>query len=105
MDRINVPRAAGDLDDLDAQLVSEDARIGEERLVALVGVQVGAADADAVHAHQRFAGPRGTRDRPIDDRELPRLVENDRLHHSGNCFFFGSLNDRSTASLTSVETG
>src|SRR5712691_7090275 len=39
---------AGDLDDLDPQLVPEDARIDEERLVALVGVQVGAADPDAV---------------------------------------------------------
>jgi len=36
--------------------VAENARVVEEVLLAGKGVQVGAADADAVHAHQRLAG-------------------------------------------------
>ena len=45
-----------DLDDLHSQFVPENARIAEERLPAAVRVQVGAANADPVHAHQGFAG-------------------------------------------------
>jgi hypothetical protein len=37
-------------ENFDAELVAEDARVGEERLLAAVGVPVGAADADAMDA-------------------------------------------------------
>ena len=49
-----VRRAAG-VDDLDAELVSEDARVREEGLPPRKRVQVGAAHADPVHTHARIA--------------------------------------------------
>ena len=48
-------RVAAGVEDLDAELVTEDARVVEKRLPSSEGVEVGAADADAMHAHQRFA--------------------------------------------------
>jgi hypothetical protein len=41
---------------LNAQLVPQHSRVGEERLSAPERVQVGAADADAMHAHERVTG-------------------------------------------------
>jgi hypothetical protein len=40
--------------DLDCQFVTQNARVGEERLASAVGMQVGPADADATHPHQYF---------------------------------------------------
>ena len=45
--------------DLHAEFVPENARIGEERLFAVEGVDVGAAHADAAHAHPRLARCQG----------------------------------------------
>src|SRR5205085_7948939 len=39
---------------LHTQFVPQDARIAEEGLIAAIGVQVRAADADAAHTHQRL---------------------------------------------------
>jgi hypothetical protein len=43
-----------DLDNLNAQFVAQCARVGEKRLASAIGVQVGAANTDTMHAHQRF---------------------------------------------------
>ena len=57
----DVVDALADGDDLHAEFVPEDARVGEERLLAVESVDVGAAHADAVHAHQGLARPRARR--------------------------------------------
>jgi hypothetical protein len=44
-------------DDLGIQLVTEDARVPKKRLPALEGVQVSAADPDAVDADEGLARP------------------------------------------------
>ncbi len=48
-------RLAAGLDHLDAKLVTEDARVVEERLPPGEGMKVGAAHANAMHAHERLA--------------------------------------------------
>ncbi len=53
---LDVRHALADRHDLDAQLVAGDARIAEERHLAEIAADVGAADADTVDAHQRLAG-------------------------------------------------
>src|SRR5271165_93731 len=40
--------------DLDAKFVTKDSREAEKRLPSIEGVDVGAADADAANAYQRF---------------------------------------------------
>src|SRR5205085_2851547 len=44
------------INNFDAELVTKDARIIEERLLTSEGVEIGPAHADAAHAHQRVAG-------------------------------------------------
>jgi hypothetical protein len=41
---------------LDANLVTEYSRVAEKRLPSIEGMDVGAADTDAVNAHRRFSG-------------------------------------------------
>jgi hypothetical protein len=65
----------------DPELVTQDARIGEERLPAGERVQVRAADADPVNAHERLASLRSWLG-PIDGREPARFLEHD-LEHPG----------------------
>lgn len=48
--------AVADGDPFDAQLVAEDARVGEIGHLAVEGVDVGAANADAVNAHHGLSG-------------------------------------------------
>ena len=48
-------RLAAGLDHLHAKLVTEDARVGEKRLPPGEGMKVGAAHANAMHAHERLA--------------------------------------------------
>jgi hypothetical protein len=50
-----VGRVAG-IEHLDAQLVPEHTRVGKKRLPPGKRVQIGAAHADAVDAHERRAG-------------------------------------------------
>ena len=45
-------------DDLDTQLVAEDARVGEERLAAPERMEIRAAHADATHAYDRITRSR-----------------------------------------------
>src|SRR5437868_3535281 len=51
---LNVGDRSADLEHLDAEFVSRDARIAGERHLAEVAADVGAADADAMDAHKRF---------------------------------------------------
>ena len=52
----HVRHALADRDHLDAQLVAQNPRIGEKRLVAAEGVDVGAAHAHAVHTDKGLPG-------------------------------------------------
>jgi hypothetical protein len=66
--------------DLDAQLMPQNTGIGEEGLFAAIGMQVGAADADAPHSHEGFVGAGRLRLRRIGQDKTPRLFENNGLH-------------------------
>ena len=70
----------GRRDQLRAQLVPQDARVGEEGLVAFEGVEVGAADPDAADAHQRLVRPRRAGRWAVGEDEPARLLEDDLLH-------------------------
>ena len=48
--------AGADVDDFDAQLVTGDAGIAEERHLAEIAADVGSANADPMDAHQSLAG-------------------------------------------------
>src|SRR5205085_6021611 len=63
---LDVRDAGSGLEDFDPELVARDARISVEGHLAEEARDVGAADADAQHAHQRLAR-----------RGLPRLVDLD----------------------------
>ena len=52
----DVRNALADGEDFDAEFVAGDARVAEERHLAEVAADVGAADADLMDAHQRLAG-------------------------------------------------
>ena len=67
-------------EDFDGQLVAEDARVGEEGLVALVGVQVGAADAHAQDADEGLAGTGFGRRFGVRELEGEWLLQNDGFH-------------------------
>ena len=66
------------VEDLDAELVPEDARVVEKRLPSSEGVEVGAADADAMHAHQRLARLCGWRGH-VGGNKVTRSFESDLL--------------------------
>ena len=70
----------GRLEQLHAQLVAEDARVGEKRLVALDRVEIGAADADPPDADQGLLGSERPRRRTVGGDEPARLLEHDLLH-------------------------
>src|SRR6266446_3022916 len=76
----NVGHTRADGDDLDAEFVAGDARVGEERHLAEVAAQVGAADADAVDAHQRVAGAGFGRLGEVDALPLFRRFELQGFH-------------------------
>ena len=77
--RLYPVRIAAGIDDLDAQLVTEDARVVEKRLPSGKGVQVSPADADAMHPHQRVARHRcGAR--AVNGDEMAGLFERDLDH-------------------------
>ena len=65
---LDVGDARADCEHLDAQLVAGNARVAEERHLAEIAADVGAADADAMHANQRLARARarGVLNRPIE---------------------------------------
>ena len=67
------------VNDLDAELVPEHARVVEEGLLAREGMQIGAAHADAVHAHERGARRSGGFG-PVDGDEVAGVFEGDGQH-------------------------
>ena len=67
------------VEDFRAQLMAEDSGIAEKRLLAIEGVQIGAADADAVDAHQGFTGRRHTDIVRATDKAA-RFLKGDRSH-------------------------
>src|SRR5205085_2596520 len=54
--RLDVGDVGADLEHLDAQLMAGNTRIAEERHLAQVAADVGAADADAMDANQGLSG-------------------------------------------------
>src|SRR5436190_17745296 len=62
---LNVHDVRTHLEDFDAQLVTRNPRILEERHLAEVAADIRAADADAMHADQGFAGARRGRKRRL----------------------------------------
>ena len=83
--RLDVRHARADGEDLDAELMTRNTRVGVERHLTEIAAVVGAADADAVDAHDRLAGRGRGRFRDVDARELTGLVETDGLHRL-SCF-------------------
>ena len=71
-------RLVAGVDDLDAELVPKNARVVEKRLPSSEGVEVGAADADAMHAHQRLARLCGRRGH-VGGNKVTRSFESDLL--------------------------
>src|SRR5262249_14354737 len=80
----DVGHARADGEHLDAELVAGDTRVAEEGHLAQVAADVGAADADAVDAHQRLARPR--RRGPVDLDAAPpvRGIQGQGLHGSAS---------------------
>jgi hypothetical protein len=82
-------RFGAGIDDLDAELVTQNARVVEERLFAGEGVEVGAADADAVNAHEGFAGSGRRFGSVVGGGEVAGFFEGD-LEHEANEIRSGS---------------
>jgi hypothetical protein len=62
------------INDLDAELVPEDARIPEEGLLAGEGVTIGATYADTMDAHEHFTGCQGQLGRVCARREFSGFI-------------------------------
>ena len=77
---LDVGHAVADRHDFDAEFVAGDARIAEERHFAEVAGEIGAADADAMDADDRFAGSGRRRLGDVDYAETLRLLELDGFH-------------------------
>ena len=85
LDRAQVPRAdtrdtGPDRDDLDAELVPKDPRIGKEGLPASERMQVGSANAHPAHPHERLSRERCRGRRHIDLHKPPWLIESYGFH-------------------------
>src|SRR5260221_10284519 len=79
--RRNAPCIRRRADHFHAQLVSENAWIGEEGLASGEGVQIGSAYADAVNSHQRLALTGGLRSGEL-FLEITGLFEYNLSHQS-----------------------
>jgi hypothetical protein len=80
--RSHVPGSGADLDDFDAELMTENPWIAEKGLVSNESMDVGATHADAVNAHERLARCecRG-RSRPFRRKDkATRFFKAKRLH-------------------------
>ena len=77
---LDVGHVLSDFQDLNAQFVTQDARIGNEGKRASVTTEIGAADAHAVNAHAglTLTGSRGRFD--VGTGELVGLLKNDGFH-------------------------
>ena len=72
------PHAVADLDDLAGRLVSHHERRDAAPGVAGVAVQVRAADADRVHAHQHLVGAAHLGPRLLDEGQVPLAIHEQR---------------------------
>ena len=72
------------IEDLDAEFVAQHPGIGEKRLTAREGMEVGSADADAMDAHQRRVRFRGWF-RSV-DRNQPTGLLKDNMQHGAAIF-------------------
>jgi hypothetical protein len=78
--RVQVRYVRGQRHDFNAQFVSENSRIGKERLVTLEGVDVRSTDTDATNPHHGLAWQRPCRRLRFRKLKLARFVENDGFH-------------------------
>jgi hypothetical protein len=62
--------------------MAEDAGITEIGLTPAIGVQVGAAYADPMHAHKRFARPRFRRRRGFRQMQAAGFLQYDSFHRA-----------------------
>jgi hypothetical protein len=69
-----------DLNNLDAKLVAENAWISEKRLATVKGVDVRAADANAMDQHKGVVGIGWERRRGVNCAEVAGLFENQGFH-------------------------
>jgi hypothetical protein len=60
--------------------VSDDSRVREERLITLVGVEVGAADPDAMDADESLTRWGSARLCPLRELKAARFLQHDDLH-------------------------
>ena len=72
---LDVDDASADFDDLDAEFMAGDARVAEERHLAEVAADVGAANADAMDAHHCLAGAGFFRAGDLDALPLLRCLQ------------------------------
>jgi hypothetical protein len=77
--RLQVVLSARGFEHFDGEFMAQDPRIGKEWLSAGEGMQVGAADADAVNADQGLARS-GSRRRGVRTHKGPRLLQHDLTH-------------------------
>ena len=78
--RFDVRHVRTDRDDFHAEFVSRNARVTEERHLPEVTGNIGSANADAMHAHQCFAGTRRGWLRNFNGAKLQRLFELNGFH-------------------------
>jgi hypothetical protein len=78
---LDVRHAFANGKNLDAEFVAQDARIGKERLFAVKSMDVRAANADAMNAHQRFACFGRCGQISGKDYQFPWLFEADGFHN------------------------
>src|SRR5262249_53556281 len=78
--RLEITGALAAFQDLDGQLVPENARLAEKRQHAFERVKVGPADPNGKDAHQGFAWTRSRRLRSVRERETARLFQYDGFH-------------------------
>ena len=79
----NVGDGGADFENFDAEFVTENARVGEERHFAEVGADVGAADTDTVDADEGVAGARVAGVGEVEALELFRGGEGEGEHGRG----------------------
>src|SRR5207247_10757 len=77
---LDIGDIGADVDYFDSQLMSGNARVAEERHLAEIAAEIGAADTDAMHTHERFAAPWRRRFWNVDLAKLLRLFELDCFH-------------------------
>src|SRR5438067_277466 len=73
--RLDIGHARPDIEHLDTELVAGDARIAEEGHLAEIAADIGAANADPMHAHERLPRPWFLRPGNVDALEILRCFK------------------------------